>query len=239
MSQNDLNIGNQLSSFARVDINNALQALGSTNSGTTEPSTTYANQLWYDTSANILKMRTEANDGWIRIGYLNQSTGKFSIFDNTLVVSTSGTQRGLLGDQTTSTWQAGTGTTESLVSPAKIKAAVEALVPAGDSPIGVGQSWAIYTRSGTTQNTSGRPIQVNCSMTASRITSGGGGGSTTTGAGNFQLSSDNSTFITLGSVSSPAVDGTNSLAFSVIVPDNYYYKASGTGNFGTIFAELR
>ena len=124
MSQNDLNIGNQLSSFARVDINNALQALGSTNSGETQPTTTYANQLWYDTSANILKMRTEANDGWIRIGYLNQSTGKFSIFDNTLVVSTSGTQRGLLGDQTTSTWQAGTSTTESLVSPAKIKAAM-------------------------------------------------------------------------------------------------------------------
>ena len=124
MSQNDLNIGNQRSSFARVDINNALQALGSTNSGETQPTTTYANQLWYDTSANILKMRTEANDGWIRIGYLNQSTGKFSIFDNTLVVSTSGTQRGLLGDQTTSTWQAGTSTTESLVSPAKIKAAM-------------------------------------------------------------------------------------------------------------------
>lgn len=239
MSQHALEIDNVTSNTARLNINLALKALGSTNSGPLEPVAPLANMLWYDTSSRNLRMRTLSNDDWINIGNVDQSSGEFRLLDNTLLVGAGGTPAGLLGDQTTATWQTGTGTTESLVSPAKMKAAVEALVPTGSSPIGVGQSWAIYTRTGTTQNTTGKPIQVNCTIEASTITTGGAGGSTTTGAGNFQLSSDNSTFITLGSVSSPTADGTNSLAFSVIVPDNYYYKASGTGNFNTIFAELR
>ena len=124
MSQHDFDIANQTSSNARADINNALKALASTSSGTTAPSTTYANMLWYDTSANILKMRAEADDAWINIGYLDQSADAFRILDDTQVVTTAGSQTGLLGDQATGAWQAGTGTTESLVSPAKIKAAI-------------------------------------------------------------------------------------------------------------------
>lgn len=124
MSQHDLDIANQTASSARADINNALKALGSTSSGSSAPSTTYANMLWYDTGSNTLKMRTEADDQWISIGYMDQGADAFRIFDNTQIVNTSGSQTGLLGDQPTSTWQAGTGTTESLVSPAKIQAAI-------------------------------------------------------------------------------------------------------------------
>jgi len=124
MSQNDLVIANQTFPSFRSDLNNALQALGSLNSGSSAPPTTYANMMWYDTSANILKVRSEADDAWLNMGYLNQSTNKFSILDNTHVSNTSGGQTGLLGDQATSTWQTGTGTTESLVSPAKVKASV-------------------------------------------------------------------------------------------------------------------
>lgn len=124
MSQNDLVIANQTFPSFRSDLNNALQALGSLNSGSSAPSTTYANMMWYDTSANILKVRSEADDAWLNVGYLNQSTNEFSILDNTKVSNTSGGQTGLLGDQATSTWQTGTGTTQSLVSPANVKASV-------------------------------------------------------------------------------------------------------------------
>jgi hypothetical protein len=123
MSQNNLVIDNQSFPTTRADISSALQALGSLNSGSSAPTTTYANMLWYDTSANTLKMRSEANDQWINIGYLDQSADAFRIFDDTQVVDSSGTQTGLVGDQSTSTWEAGTSTTESLVSPAKVKAA--------------------------------------------------------------------------------------------------------------------
>jgi hypothetical protein len=126
MSQHDFDIANQSASSARADINNALKALASLSSGNTAPSTTYANMLWYETDTNTLKMRAEADDAWISIGYLNQSTDTFALFDDTKIVNSGGTQTGLLGDQSTSVWESGTGATESLVSPAKVKAAINA-----------------------------------------------------------------------------------------------------------------
>ena len=124
MSQHDFDIANQSAPNARSDINNALKALASLSSGSSAPSTTYANMLWYDTGNNTLKMRAEADDAWISVGYLDQSTDTFALFDDTKVVNSSGTQTGTLGDQAEAVWEAGTGTTESLVSPAKIKAAI-------------------------------------------------------------------------------------------------------------------
>jgi len=79
MSQSDYVIDNQTAPNFRADLNLALQALASTSSGATAPSTTYANMLWYDTATNILKMRSEANDVWIDLGTLDQSTNTFSV----------------------------------------------------------------------------------------------------------------------------------------------------------------
>lgn len=124
MSQHDFNIANQLTPNHRIDLNNALVALASNSSGASEPSTTYANMFWYDSSANTLKIRNEANSGWISLGYVDQPTGKFSIFDDTLVVSTSGVERHTIGDQALSRWEGGTATSESLVSPSKVWAAI-------------------------------------------------------------------------------------------------------------------
>ena len=73
MSQNDLSIANQGFASFRSDSNSALQALGSTNSGTSAPSTTYANQLFYDTTNNILKIRNEDNDAFISLFTLDQT----------------------------------------------------------------------------------------------------------------------------------------------------------------------
>ena len=126
MSQNDLVISNQTFPATRADITSALQALGSTNSGATAPTTTYANMMWYDTTNHILKVRAEANDAWISVGYLDQGSDTFKILDDTTVATSSGVTAGLIGDQTTAIWEAGTGITESLVSPAKVKAAIDA-----------------------------------------------------------------------------------------------------------------
>lgn len=128
MAQHDYSIANQTAASLRADLNNALSAIVSNNSGATEPADTFANMFWYDTSANILKIRNEADDAWISLGYLDQTADAFRILDNTQVTNTSGTQTGLLGDQATATWETGTETTESLVSPAKVKAAIDANV---------------------------------------------------------------------------------------------------------------
>lgn len=124
MSQHDFSIANQTASSARADINNGLQALASNNSGGSAPSTTYANMFWYDTTNNLLKVRDETDSSWINVLYINQGTNEVSVLNDTNVVTTGGSTTGLIGDQLQSVWNTGTGTTESLISPAKLKAGV-------------------------------------------------------------------------------------------------------------------
>jgi len=76
MAQHDYVIDNQSFPATRTDINNVLLAISSTNSGTSAPSTTYANQLWYDTTNNKLYIRNEDNDAWIPLFLLDQSNDK-------------------------------------------------------------------------------------------------------------------------------------------------------------------
>jgi hypothetical protein len=73
MSQHDMDIANASGSAVRADINLALLALASQNSGATAPSTTFAYQWWADTTAGILKQRNAANSAWVSI--LNLATG--------------------------------------------------------------------------------------------------------------------------------------------------------------------
>ena len=79
MSQHDFNIANQGFPSFRSDLNAALAALASNSSGASAPSSTYANQFWYDETANILKMRDEANANWISLGTLDQVAKTFSV----------------------------------------------------------------------------------------------------------------------------------------------------------------
>ena len=212
MSQHDFSIANQTASSARTDINNALQALASCSSGATAPSTTYANMLWYDTANNTLKIRNEADSAWLSVAYVDQTDGA-EIFDDTKVVNSSGTQTGLIGDQTQATWETGTGTTESLVSPAKVKAAIDAL--SASNTLGVGQSWQSVSRSANTtyQNTTGKPIQVSVGWALSNVAE-------------FKVSSDNSSWVTL---SYTAYSSDYHDVMNAIIPNNHYYKLEGTG----------
>jgi hypothetical protein len=78
MATHDYVIDNQAAPAFRADLNSVLQAIVSNNASATAPSTTYANMLWYDTAANTLKKRNEANSGWITIGTFDEGTGTFS-----------------------------------------------------------------------------------------------------------------------------------------------------------------
>jgi hypothetical protein len=122
------------------------------------------------------------------------------------------------------TWETGTDTTESLVSPAKVKAAID------EYAIGIGQTWQDVSGSRSTgtsyQNTTGKPIQVAVSAR-------------TSGVQYFQVSSNNSTWINVAYFPKGAGDDTQSNA-QVIVPNNYYYRIP-SANVGSIdfWAELR
>ena len=211
MAQHDYNIANQTAANARTDINNVLSAIATNNSGTGVPSTTFPNQWFYDTDNQLLKIRNNSTTTYLNVGYIDQTNG-FEVLDNTHVVNTSGTQTGLLGDQATATWQTGTGTTESLVSPAKVAASATEVV--GDYALGVGQTWqdVLSSRAVTTiyQNNTGRPISVSV------LGGPSGGGST-----HFEVSTDNfSTFVTVGG----AKDHDGHSQIGGIVPSSHYYR---------------
>jgi len=77
MAQHDYVIDNQTSASLRSDLNNALAAIVSQNSGATAPASTFANQLWYDTSTDQLKQRNETDTVWITLGTTDQTNNKF------------------------------------------------------------------------------------------------------------------------------------------------------------------
>jgi len=226
MSQAVPDLANQLSASLRTNLNLSLKALNSLNSGVSEPTYSYANMLWYDTSSNILKMKPEDNAAgqWISIGYFDQSTDTFKILDDTVVTTAAGVDTdGIIGDQSTATWQAGTGTTESLVSPAKVKASVES----NSVSVGLNQTWQDVAASrsiGTSyQNTTGKPIFVSVS-----------GYGSSGGVPMAQVSVDGSTWISVVWRSDAAAN-----TASFVVPNNSYYRIVNLIAVSGGWAELR
>tara|TARA_Y100001951_G_scaffold101481_1_gene106470 strand:- start:439 stop:1854 length:1416 start_codon:yes stop_codon:yes gene_type:complete len=67
MAQHDYDIANQSGANFRADLNNALDAIVSNNSGSNEPSTKFAYEWWVDTTNDLLKIRNSANNAWITL----------------------------------------------------------------------------------------------------------------------------------------------------------------------------
>tara|TARA_R100001443_G_scaffold69282_1_gene77851 strand:+ start:15160 stop:17994 length:2835 start_codon:yes stop_codon:yes gene_type:complete len=87
MAQHDYNLINQSGANFRTDLNNALSAIVSNNSGASEPATMFAYELWVDTSNSVMKIRNSGNDGWITL--------PFSIAANNTVDINGGTVNGI------------------------------------------------------------------------------------------------------------------------------------------------
>lgn len=73
MSQHDLVLDNASGASFRSDANSALQALGSRQSGSSAPGTTYAHMLWVDTTNGVVKRRNAANSGWIVVETIDEA----------------------------------------------------------------------------------------------------------------------------------------------------------------------
>jgi hypothetical protein len=115
--------------------------------------------------------------------------------------------------QTEATWEAGTSTTDSLVSPAKVAAAIEALAAGG---LGSGQTWQDVTASRASntsyQNTTDKPIMVSIFTF-------------NTAEKRIYVSSDNVTFLAVGGIRN---SGSNDYGqATLVVPPDHYYKWDG------------
>ena len=118
--QHDYVIDNSTGANVRSDINSVLQAIASNNSGSSAPSTTYAFQLFADTTNNVMKIRNSANNAFIELFQLDGTftledgsastpalafrddlnTGIFSSAADTFNVATGGVERMELGTTT-------------------------------------------------------------------------------------------------------------------------------------------
>jgi len=130
----DYNIANQTAPSFRTDLNTVLTNIVSTNSGGSAPATTFANMLWYDTSANQLKMRNEADSAWIILLESDQTNARVNIITDdiqyatsavTEVKNTSGTTVLSLQVPSQATAEAGTETTQ-VMTPLRTKQSVQA-----------------------------------------------------------------------------------------------------------------
>lgn len=110
MSQHDMVIADQPGASFLADLNSMIAALVTNSSGATEPATTYAYQLWADSTAGLLKQRNAANDGWVTVWNLTTGAPGSGVAAGPITASglTQATAR-LLGRTT-----AGTGAIEEI-----------------------------------------------------------------------------------------------------------------------------
>ena len=87
MAQHDYVIANQGFPAFRSDLNVALSAIVSNNSGATQPSTMYAYQMWYETDTNKWYMRNADNDAWIQLALFNQTNNTVNFVDSSATVA--------------------------------------------------------------------------------------------------------------------------------------------------------
>lgn len=100
MAQHDYIIANQSGAGFRADLNNALAAIVSNNSGATAPATTYPYMPWADTTAGLFKIRNGANSAWITLYQLDGEWSTIALENGTaaapsLYFKDSGTDTGL------------------------------------------------------------------------------------------------------------------------------------------------
>jgi hypothetical protein len=98
MAQHDYNIADQPGASFLADLNAALAAIVSQNSGATAPSPTYAYQFWADTTSGKLKMRNASNTAWLDVMTLADAN-VLGIATSTLGSGTADSTTVLYGDR--------------------------------------------------------------------------------------------------------------------------------------------
>ncbi len=144
MAQHDFNIANQVPANLRADLNNALSAIATNSSGASAPSTTFANQWWYDTTNDLLKIRNEADTAWITVGELDQTSGVWKPYVNGKQIADFLDEDDMASDSAT-----------AVPSQQSVKAYVDAEVAAIPSPSSMTLLATVTTTSGYTITQSG------------------------------------------------------------------------------------
>jgi hypothetical protein len=181
MAQHDYDLINQSGANFRTDLNNALDAIVSNNSGAAEPATMFAYELWVDTSNSVMKIRNSGNDAWITLPWSITADNTVDINGGTingissLSFSSGSTVASILDEDNLSSDSA-----TALATQQSIKAYVDSQVTAQDLDF---------------QADSGGVLSID--LDSETFTLNGGTGITTVGAENTVSFSIDSTVATL------------------------------------------
>jgi hypothetical protein len=173
-----------------------------------------------NTSVLTISLRGGQKNG---IGGSGMDVGEFTITEQTAVTMTMAAIEGL---QSLHVKSAGSTLTISKIESTDAGSLYSGTAPTFNLGVGVGQTWSNPTRSGGStlyQNTTGAPIFVVITDTGFEDP-----------GGNLQVSTDNSTWIVIGTAAA-GVPGTTSTVGGII-PNNSYYRYTG---YPDGWAELR
>ena len=184
MSQHDFVIDNQSFPATRTDLNAAILAVASNSSGATAPTTTYANQFWYDTSTNILYIRNEANDGWVSVITLDASMTATASELNQLDAITRGSI--LYGNASGATARLAAGGASTVLTSDGTDLSWAATSSGGFEAIVFPSDWSSPTATYTSSGTYSKGSLADDDYVWIYLVGGGGGGSKSDNSDYFQ-----------------------------------------------------
>ena len=234
MAQHDYVIANGTGSAVRSDLNDALAAIVSMNSGSTEPSTTFAFQFWADTNANLLKMRNSANDGWIELRQLDGEFTSVSVANGTaaapsIFFNASGTDTGIYSNGTDSV-DVSTGGTRRLdigsAGDVTVRGGNVTLNAQGDLRLADSDSsnWVAFQAPAT--------VASNVTWTLPSTDGTNGDALTTNGSGTLSWTSAGGASITQGNTSAEVVDTGSDGHFKVVTEGTEALRVNSSQNVG-------
>jgi hypothetical protein len=243
VAQHDYSIANGTGSAVRSDLNNALAAIVSMNSGSTEPATTFAFQFWADTNANLLKMRNSANNGWIELRQLDGEFTNVSVANGTaaapsIFFNASGTDTGIYSNGTDSV-DVSTGGTRRL----DIGSAGDVTVRGGNVTLNAQGDLRLADSNSSNWVAFQAPATVTSNVTWTLPSADGSNGQalTTNGSGTLSWTSAGGASITTGNTTAEVVDTGSDGHFKVTTEGTEALRvnASQDVGIGTASAALR
>jgi hypothetical protein len=140
VAQHDYNIANAAGAAVRADINGALSAILTRNSGPTAPTVTAPFMPWFDTTAGVFRIRNQADTAWVlwpvALGIETGDTGTLSVPAGTTAERDTSLGRGIRYNTTLGQWEGwdgsawgalSTGVARSPIAPVTFSVASNAL----------------------------------------------------------------------------------------------------------------
>jgi hypothetical protein len=138
VAQHDYNIANAAGAAVRADMNAALAAILTSNSGATAPTVTAPFMPWFDTSAGVFRIRNQADTAWVlwpvALGIETGDTGTLSVPAGTTAERDTSLGRGIRYNTTLGQWEGWDGSAWGSISGAGARSPIAPITFSPNTP---------------------------------------------------------------------------------------------------------